>query len=82
MTLKEINPDIRITAEAANALVDWALEQMPPLKIIAACDRVGWWANRQLAATPDTITREEAVQIFKNDVLRQLTTFGPFELVE
>ena len=33
-------------------------------------------------AAPDTITQEEANQIFKNEVLERLTTNGPFELAE
>jgi len=45
--MKTINPDDRITAEAIKALAEWALKQLPPLSIIAACDRALWWSEKR-----------------------------------
>lgn len=42
------SPDDKTTAEAVNFLVRWALKQMPPLSVIAACDRALWWAYQRL----------------------------------
>ena len=43
-----VNPDDGITAEAVEFLAQWALKQIPPLAVIAACDRALWWACRHL----------------------------------
>lgn len=44
--MKPINSSPHITARAIKFLAAWALEQLPPLQVIAACDRALWWANR------------------------------------
>ena len=44
---RTINPDDQISADAIKCLAKWALEQMPPLEIIAACDRALYWVGKQ-----------------------------------
>lgn len=70
--MKSINPDNKITAEAAKALADWALKQTtprPPLSIIAACDRVLWWSSQYILPQPEekhtTIVKYSWGDLFK-----------------